>query len=115
MRIFTKILLFLVLSFVFIEMPLVQSKAYAGMISTQVAVEDLTKDRNQIKDFVQRDEVKKELIKYGVTADEAARRIASLSDKEVKDLSAQINHAQAGGILVAILIIVLIIILIKKI
>lgn len=114
MKLITRTLLLFILSFVFIEAPIVKNQAFASMITTQEVVNDLTLERQAIADFMQREDVKQELVKLGVSEDEANRRIASLSDKEVKDLSTQINQAQAGGILVAILLIVLIILVVKK-
>ena len=41
--------------------------------------------------------MKNELSKNGVNYDEAIKRVASLSDMEVKNLSLQIDNAKAGG------------------
>ena len=115
MKTITRLLLCFVLSFVFIEAPLTQNKAYAGMITTQQVVNDLSAEKSTITVFMQRDDVKQQLVKLGVTAEEANNRIASLSEAEVQEFSAQINQVQAGGFLVAILVIILIIFVVVRI
>ena len=88
------------------------------MISTSAVLEELsrTEAEQNVRDYLQRSEVQAELVKRGVSADEAASRLASLSEREIKQLSTQVQQAQAGGdILLAILLIVLIIFLVKRI
>lgn len=96
--------------------------ANAAMISTGQAVSRLSHDaeRKKIAEFVNRSDVKTQLIKYGVNPAEASMRLASLSDKEVKNLSAQIDSSTAGGdpivgVLSLVLIILLIIFLAQRI
>lgn len=89
-----------------------------GMVSTSSVVAGLTRSEAQsnIEDLLQRDDVKAELAKRGVSADEISSRLASLSAEEMRQLSGQINEARAGGdILITILVVVLIIFLIKRI
>lgn len=109
----TRMMLALVLSFVLVEAPVVNSRAYGAMISTQSAVSDLTIERDKITNFMARSDVKAQLIKLGVSEQEANLRIASLSDKEVKKLSTEIDNATAGGDIViglgALLLIILIV------
>lgn len=88
------------------------------MVTASDVLADITREEaeSNIREYLQRSEVQAELVKRGVTADEAAARLASLSEAEVKQLSNQAKKAQAGGdILVAILLVVLIIYLIKRI
>lgn len=88
------------------------------MIPTSAVLEELsrTEAEQNVRDYLQRSEVQAELVKRGVSADEAASRLASLSEREIKQLSTQVQQAQAGGdILLAILLIVLIIFLVKRI
>lgn len=89
-----------------------------GMISTSIVVADLTRAQAQanIENILQNGNVREELMKRGLSADEITSRLASLSESEMRDLSGQMNQARAGGdILIAILVIVLIIFLIKRI
>lgn len=89
-----------------------------GMISTSILAAELTRAEAQsnVENFLQKEEVRAELIKRGVSMEEATSRLASLSTSELRDFSQQIETARAGGdILVTILVVVLIIFLIKRI
>lgn len=89
-----------------------------AMIATGVVAEHLnpSSERQDLQDFINRDDVKKILLERGISADEASVRLANLSTAELKQLSGQIKQAKAGGdILVTILLIVLIIYLVKRI
>ncbi|MGZ3771755.1 MAG: PA2779 family protein [Bdellovibrio sp.] len=88
------------------------------MVSTKTAMQEMnrTAEEQNLRVFLNRDDVKKALLERGVSAEEASLRLANLSDTELKQLSGQIKEVRAGGdILVAILLIVLIIFLIKRI
>jgi hypothetical protein len=88
------------------------------MIPTNVVVLNLNQTEAQanVEKFLNRDDVRQQLITNGISADEAATRVAALSPAEMKNLSDQMTQARAGGdILVAILVVVLIIFLIQRI
>lgn len=88
------------------------------MIPTSVVVEEMARTQAQAKvaSFLQSQDVRSELAKRGLSADEVSARLASLSASELRALSGQIDEARAGGnILYAILIVVLIIFLIQRI
>lgn len=92
--------------------------ANQAMISTQAVVAELDRAQTEqkISEYLSRTEVKEELMKRGVSAEEVSSRLASLSETELRALSSQVEQARAGGdILVTILIVVLIIFLIKRI
>lgn len=95
------------------------SVAFAeSMISTSDVVADLNRSeaQNQLENFIQRKEVREELLKRGVAPDEISSRLASLSPTELRQLSAQVEEARAGGdILITVLVILLIIYLAKRI
>lgn len=95
------------------------SLAFAeGMISTNIVVEQMTRNENQTKldQFLLQDEIQTELSKQGLTVDEVRTRLASLSPRELQDLSNQMDQARAGGsILVTVLLVVLIIFIVKRI
>ncbi len=87
------------------------------LITTAEVVDEVSRAQKeqQVKDFLSRSDVRDQLIKHGVNADEASMRVASLSEQELNQLSTQVDEARAGGnILVAILLIVLIIYLVKR-
>lgn len=88
------------------------------MISTSTVLAEITRTEAEknIRDFLQKSEVQSELIKQGVSPDEASARLANLSEQEIQQLSGQVKEARAGGdILVAVLLVVLIIYFIKRI
>jgi hypothetical protein len=89
----------------------------AQMIATSVVTAQLSRAHaeKQIRDFIQRADVQNELVKRGLSSEEAAKRLASLTDHEINLLTAQMEQGRYGGILVTILLIVLIIYLVKRI
>lgn len=96
--------------------------ANAGMIPTSQAVADLTRARDleTVNNFLRRQDVQNELIKRGVTPQEAQARIASLSDFELQHLAGNIQTAPAGAdaviaiSLTTLLLILIIILLIRR-
>lgn len=73
--------------------------AKLNMLPTMDILEEVSiaGEREKITTFLNKEEVKSEMIKNGVSHDEAIKRVASLSNSEVRDLSNQISKAQAGG------------------
>lgn len=97
---------------------LAEKIASENMVTASAVLADITREEAEknVQEYLQRSDVQAELIKHGVSAEEAAIRLASLSEAEVKQLSNQAKKAQAGGdILITVLLIVLIIFLIKRI
>lgn len=100
------------------DVALAESASTMKMVPTSVVMSDLNAAdaKANIDNFLNRDDVRKQLVANGITADEAALRVAALSPAEMKNLSSQLEQARAGGdILLAILVIVLIIFLIQRI
>lgn len=92
--------------------------ADSQMIPTSVVVDGMNRAQTErnIQDFLNRTDVREQLTKQGLSADEVSQRLANLNESEMRQLSGQIEKAQAGGdILIAILVVVLIIFLIKRI
>jgi hypothetical protein len=88
------------------------------MISASVVLSDINhkEAEREVQNFLKQTDIQNELIKQGVSPNEASSRLASLSERELQQLSTQVKEARAGGdILVAILLVVLIIYLIKRI
>ena len=121
MKIDSGLKLFLVgfLSLTLSHLPTVAAaETLPGLVSTRQVVSDLNRQQAEqnIQDLLSKDEVKNQLMKYGISADEASQRVASLSDMEIQKLNNQVVEARAGGaILVTILVVVLIIFLVKRI
>ena len=96
--------------------------AHAGMIPTSEAVADLVRTQNlaKVDSFLQRREVQNELIKRGVTPEEARQRIAALSNFELQKIAGNIDTAPVGAdpvvviSLTTLLLIIIIILLIRR-
>ena len=120
MKTFTRLLLCFMISFTMVELPMMKS-AHAGMITTSSAIELMNRADHQAKvvNFLSRTDVQKQLIGFGVTADEAFKRISGLSDSELEKLTTEIDNSTAagdvGGILIVIVLVLLIIYLFKRI
>ncbi len=107
------------ISFTLTELPIM--KAQAGLISTQEVYSDFNRGNSEstIHNFIARSDVKDKLIELGVDPFDAQKRIASLSDSDVKKLDMDIQKATVagdiGGILVVVLLVILIIYFAKRI
>jgi hypothetical protein len=112
MKLLARLMLCFMLSFTMVELPIM--KAHAGMITTSQVAQNMNRtaaDANVTK-FLDRTDVKDQLVKLGVNPEEATRRIASLSDAEVSQLDQDIQKATIGGDVGGILVLVLVVILI---
>ena len=92
--------------------------AGGGMITTSAVIADISRKpmEQNVLNALRHEDVKQALLQNGVSADEVGRRVASLSDSELRELSGQLNQARAGGdVLVTILVVVLIIFLVRRI
>ena len=89
--------LFLVLCFLTVDIGI--RSAQAGMIRTESVLAAQTDNaaRLQVMDFFGREDVQRVMISQGVTADEVAARVASLSDVEIKQIATEIDQLPAGA------------------
>jgi len=76
--------------------------AWAGMIPTTAAIEalaapDRASNLARVQARLARADVQAELQRYGVKAEDASRRVASLSDAELAQLADRMDRAPAGG------------------
>lgn len=88
------------------------------MIATNVVVNELSRAEAEanVQKYLDRDDVQIALEKQGLSVDEISKKMASLSDYELNQLSKQMDEARYGGdILLTILVVVLIVFLIKRI
>lgn len=119
MILLSRFILALMISFTLTEIPVM--KAQAGLITTQEAFSNYTRGQGEttIHNFMARSDVKDKLIELGVDPIDAQKRIAGLSDNDVKKLSHDIEKAtvagNVGGILVLVLLVLLIIYFAKRI
>lgn len=62
-------------------------------------------DRQQLVEMLDREDVQKQLLDYGVAPEQVKDRVSKMTDAEVAQLNDQIADMPAGGILGAILLI----------
>lgn len=113
MKLLVRMMLCLMISFTLSMVPVVKS-AHAGMIATNEAVDLMTRAEShaKVEAFMARADVKKHFEKLGISPIDASKRLAGLSDAELRKLAKDMDHATLGGDVGGILVIVLIIILI---
>jgi len=121
MNYLVRFLLCLMITATLVEFPIMKAHAANGMISTTEAVGQMTRAESQarVAEVLNRGDIQEQLVKLGISPDEANRRIAGLSDAEARNLASDLQEAQAGGsvggILVLVLVVVLIIYLVQRI
>ncbi len=89
--------------------------ARAGLVKTEAVIEQVTAtaQRQRVKDFVNRQDVKEQIRGLGIPPEEAARRVDALSDAEVAQIAGYLDTAPAGqGIIAAVLATILIVFLV---
>jgi hypothetical protein len=92
--------------------------ANAEMVTTDQIIEgsSATDDRARVTDFMLREDVQQQLTLLGVDPEEAARRVASLSDEEIQGIAGRLEEMPAGegavGIIVGAVVIIFIILLV---
>lgn len=79
--------------------------AQAALIGTDQVLGAAAQDeRRKVEAFLQRQDVRDQMVAFGVEPDEAAARVASLSDREIHQIAGQIDRLPAGqGVLVALI------------
>lgn len=114
MKFLVRMMLCFTISFTLVEFPILKAQAHAGMINTTDALKEMSRAQGEknVAEFLNRTDVKDQLVKLGVNPEEATRRLAGLSDSEVRKLAGDIDQATVGGDIGGILILVLVIILI---
>ncbi len=121
MNYLVRFLLCLMISTTLVEFPITKAHAATGMISTVEVVSEMSRAEAQtrVAEVLNRGDVQQQLVKMGISPEEANRRLAGLSDAEARSLASDIDDAQAGGdlggILILVLVVVLIIYLVKRI
>jgi hypothetical protein len=73
-------------------------------IDNQVIGDGAQHERGKVDAFLQRQDVRDQMIAFGVDPEEAEARVASLSDREIRQVAGQIDRLPAGqGIIVALI------------
>ena len=72
--------------------------AHAALITTEQAVQASAAqgDRDRVSAFLARDDVRAQMVALGVDPIEAADRVASLSDAEVRQIAGHLDQLPAG-------------------
>ncbi len=92
--------------------------AQAEMITTDQVLQDTdpSGDRAKLETFLSRDDVQGQLILLGIDPDEAASRVASLTDKEVQQIAGRLDELPAGegglGAVVGAIVLIFLVLLI---
>ena len=87
--------------------------ASADMVSTEQL--QAGGERDRIKTFLEREEVRDQLQSMGVDADAARARVDALTDEEAHNLAGRIDALPAGGEIIGVLFAVFIILLVTDI
>ena len=71
----------------------------AGLVTTEQvqSATPLESEREQVAAFMARADVRAQLSEMGVNPDEAAKRVAAMSDEEVARIAGRIGETPAGG------------------
>ena len=90
MKILVRMMLCLMISFTLIEVPIMKAAHAGTMISTEAVVEmSRVESHQKVSKFIDREDVQKQLIKFGVSPDEASKRLAGLSDAELRKIAGE--------------------------
>ena len=99
-----------------ISMPL--GVAQAALVSTEevLAGGDGAADRARVLAFLERAEVREQIAALGVDPNEAAARVAALSDAQVREIAGQLDQLPAGqsaiGAVVGAIVIIFLVLLV---
>ena len=92
--------------------------ANAEMVTTDTVIQQYnsTEDRTLVMDFMLREDVQQQLTLLGVDPEEAARRVASLSDEEIRQIAGRLEELPAGeggvGPIVGAIVIIFLVLLV---
>ncbi len=95
--------------------------AQAAMVPTDKVIDQSTaaNDRERVKSFLAREDVQRQMATLGVDPDNAAERVAGLSDAEVHKIANKLDELPAGqdaiGTILGVLVFILIVLLITDI
>jgi hypothetical protein len=74
------------------------------VIGDQASGDDAQHERSRVDAFLQRQDVRDQMVAFGVDPEEAQTRVASLSDREIRQIAGQIDRLPAGqGVIVALI------------
>lgn len=87
-----------------VSMPL--GAARAALVTTEQMLEESSgaADRAQVHAFLNRADVRQQMVALGVDPDEATARVAALSDPQVREIASQLDQLPAGQSAIAAVI-----------
>lgn len=89
--------------------------AEAAVIETETILNlESAAAKDTVRSFIDRDDVKQQMIQFGVNPTDAQNRVASLSDEELRQLQQHIDNLPAGAGVLAVLGAVFLILLILE-
>jgi hypothetical protein len=97
---------------------LIVAPVQAAMVDTASILHQHSNDlaRQKVQQFMERQDVTRQFQAWGVDADEARARVASLNDQEINMLASKINEMPAGGdglgVLLAIAVVAFVVLII---
>lgn len=98
-----------------ISMPLGTARA-AVVTTDQVLAESGATDRERVLAFLDRADVRDQIVALGVDPAEAAARVAALSDAQVREIAGQLDKLPAGqsavGVVVGAILIIFLVLLV---
>lgn len=86
--------------------------AFAGMVDTRALMEPDVPP--QLEELLEREDVARQLVAFGVDPDEVRERVAHLSDEESRVLAERLDAQVAGGDAIAIIGVVFLVLLILE-
>lgn len=91
--------------------------AYAGIVGTDkiAASAQSQSERERIRTFLDREDVRKELQAQGIDTDAAKTRVSALTDEEVQKVAGKLDEMPAGGDIIGILFTIFIVLLVTDI
>ena len=98
-----------------VSMPV--GRAQAALVSTEqlLAAGDGAAERARVMAFLERADVREQIVALGVDPNEAAARVQALSDAQVREIAGQLDQLPAGqsaiGIIVGAILLVFLILL----
>lgn len=99
-----------------VSMPL--GVARAALVGTDqvIARSEMAAERERVAAFLEREDVRSQLVVLGVDPAEAAARVASLSDEEVAEIAGQLDQLPSGegavGTVVGAIVIIFLVLLV---
>lgn len=86
-----------------LSLSLPQQPARAAMVATESVIASATEaqaaqsERDRVRAFLQREEVRAQIQAYGLSPEETIARLDSLTDREIAMIAGKLNELPAGG------------------